>query len=334
MNRTSDGRFIDDRVRISKNRIQKILKDCKTEHNFTWFEFAERLNISEHTLRNDWSKKGNTVPLSIFKEIIKLHPSLGWSDIKNEIKIFKPFWGQKVGKSKYTINLPLTNSASFSEFYGIMLGDGCIYSNLRGFCISSDSLTDADYTRNYVSKLIVKLFGIEPKIYISNQTRSIRCVVYNKKICKFLVKIGFPVGKKINSKKLTIPQIFFKDKKLLISCIRGLQDTDGTICPHPHTKIMLQTTILNKQLLKSCINAYEKLNMPFGYYNKGINIYGKKKLEQYFSLIGSSNLKHILKYRKFITNGYVPNQKETETFLREDGVLNLKLPYMGSWSSG
>ena len=267
-----------------------------------------------------------------------MHPDMDYNKFKGNLTLLEPFWGQKIGEKSKTekfIKIPEINTNEFAEFYGIMLGDGCIYSNLNGLCISSNSIVDKNYIENYISKLILNLFGIKPKIYYSKQAKAIRCVLYSRKIANYLVNLGFPKGKKIYG-NLIIPKIFFKNLKLVGSCIRGINDTDGSICPHPNTKIMLSISITSKPLLKSSINALKVLKIPAGNYNKGINMYGKDKLNLYFSLIGSSNLKHVLKYKTFIEKGYAPTNSEIENLLREDNFKISKLPYYdtGPWSSG
>lgn len=332
MNRTSNGRFIDHRVKIDKDLLKKSLLEIKKFNNFTWQNLADQFNLCEYSIRHDWIKKGNTIPLSVFKSLIKIHPTLRFDDFKNQIRILKPFWGQKNGNKSSLedkIIFPDVKSKDFAEFYGIMLGDGCVYADMSGFCISSDSLVDQQYNKEYISKLIFKLFGIKPKIYYSKTDRSMKCVIYSKKITNFIVNLGFPRGKKIYGNP-KILNIFFKDKLLLASCIRGLCDTDGSICRHPHTGIMLNVSIYSKSLLQSSIKAFNKLGIPIGYYDKGLNMYGKDKLHEYFKRIGSSNTKHIIKYKSFINHGIVLTKLEVENLLKRKNEVPMKLPYMGS----
>ncbi len=323
----NDRRFIEKRVKINSKLLNSILVDIKDYHKLTGVSLANKLGISEHSIRHGWLRKGNTIPSSIFKKLMVLHPTWDYRKIKEKITILEPFWGQKIGvKSKIErlVKLPDHNKKEFAEFYGIMLGDGCIYSNLSGFCISSNSVLDKEYIESYVSKLILNLFGIKPKIYYSKQAKAIRCVIYSKKIANYLISFGFPKGKKIKG-NLIIPELFFENPKLLNYCIRGIVDTDGSVCPHPNTKIMLSISILSKPLLKSCIRALNKTKIYFGYYNKGINMYGSDKLNNYFKLIGSSNPKNILKYQTFVNMGYTPFTLEIENLLSRRDLRKKKL---------
>ena len=332
MIRTLNGRFVEDRVKINKKLLRNILLEIKEFNNITWQNLANKLDLCVHSIRHDWIKKGNTIPLSVFKNLIRIHPNLSFNDLKSKIRILKPFWGQKIGKKSDIENriiLPDVESKDFAEFYGIMLGDGCVYADLSGFCISSDSLVDYHYNKEYVSKLIFKLFGIRPKIYYSKNDRSMKCVVYCKKITKFIVNLGFPKGKKIYGNP-KILNAFFKNKLLLASCVRGISDTDGSICRHPHTGIMLNVSIISKSLLSSSIKAFKKLDIPIGYYSKGLNMYGKNKLDKYFKKIGSSNIKHIIKYKSFINEGIVLSKLDVENLLNRRIEVTTRLPYLGS----
>ncbi len=327
-------RFIEKRVRIDKLLLRQVLTDIKNYNNFKWNDLSKILKIPERSIRNDWIKKGNTVPLSLFKKLLKHHPNLNYKTLKreNKIRLLDPFWGQRIGNKsriEHKIKLPDINSKNFAEFYGIMLGDGCIYSNLSGLCITCNRTTDESYLKDYVAKLAYSLFNIKPKIYISKRYNAIRCVLYSKKISKFLINLGFPRGKKISG-NLKIPNKFFNNKELISSCIRGLADTDGTICRHPHTKVMISISVLSKSLLKSLINAFDSLNIQAGHYNKGINIYGKEKAHIYFKTVGSSNIKHISKFKEFITSGRMWDRFETETFLSNiNSLKSINLPYYG-----
>ncbi len=214
--------------------------------------------------------------------------------------------------------LPDVKSEDFAEFYGIMLGDGCLYSNGNGLNISSDALLDKEYITVYVPQLINRLFRITPKIYPSygTQGRVTRCIIYNRKIVKFMYKCGFPLGNK-KAARITIPEYFFSNPKLLKRCLKGMHDTDGSVCPHPNAKIMTDLTIKIPSLLESAVEGFIALGMKFSHSKKAIFFYGADNVKNYFDKIGSSNEKHIIKFDVFTLTGHVPRSKEMERFLRD-----------------
>ena len=327
--KTTDGRFIEKRVKIDKTLFKTIIYDIKNSKKLTWKKLSLFLGIAEYTLKHDWMKKHSTIPLHLFKKLIKIHPKVNYSDLENKIQILDPFWGQRIGKKSQIeddITIPKIENEKFAEFYGVMLGDGCVYSNLSGICITLNKVLDKPYIE-YIADLIEDLFSIKPKIYHSKKVRVTRIVVYGKKIVRHFKALGFPTGKK-KGNKLEIPKQFFEDRRLH-ACIRGLQDTDGTVSNHPYSKIMLSISITIDSLSKSVANSLNLLGIEVNKHKQGIYLYGRDKVLDYFNTIGSSNLKHITRFKTFYDKGKVPSIAETESFLRGYKSPITKLPYYG-----
>jgi len=334
MKRTMDGRFIDTRIKFKPNLQKKLIEKCKNMNNLTWRKFAEILNVSEHVLRHQWRNEINTLPLSIVKKIAEMTQDLDFEEIDSMIDSrLNTFWGRQTKEKDVVI--PNVNSVDFAEFVGILLGDGCIYSDYTGFCISCHKILDYEYVINYISPLIMRLFNAQPAIYISNKQQSIRCTFYSKRIGRFLKDFGLPLGKK-KLQVTKIPSIFFDNKKLLAACIRGLVDTDGSFCPHPHSHIFLDLTIKLPTLWISSVEAFERLRLLSTKSKNKIYLYGKKKLINYFRKIGSSNIKHIIKFDEFIRNKKVPLTSEMEEMIKNISNKKFDLPYYfkGPWSIG
>lgn len=315
MKRTTDGRIVEKRVIIDKIILKEIILRAKQNLSISWSKFADKLGVRPITLCHDWLMDGRTIPLPVFKKLIKFSGLIGYA--KN-IQIVEPFWGQRLmgGKLKNKkVKLPNFCDKGFAEFYGILLGDGCIFSNLKGLSITGNKITDNPYYYKHLNKLIFSLFGIYPSFYELKENRTIHCVIHSKSIAEYMAKMGFPIGVKHESYP-RIPRLFFKDKRLLGLCIRGLMDTDGSLSAHPHSKIMIHLSITIHSLKNSVWRGLNKLRIPSGKFNKGIMIYGKEKLNLFKKAIGFSNYKNIYKYKTFINTGRVPSSKETETFIR------------------
>ena len=110
------------------------------------------------------------------------------------MKVIKPFWWQKLkeGRPKLkNVKIPKKVNEKFSEFYGILLGDGCVFSNLKGFNISGDKFLDYFYYKNYLKELIFDLFGAHPSIYVLDTERSIKCVFTAQKLLNTLLIWAF-----------------------------------------------------------------------------------------------------------------------------------------------
>ena len=326
MLKTTDGRFVETRIVLPIGVISQVLFDVKTRNNWTWNEFAKRLSISGHTLSHDIVSKGNTLPFSVFNKILSLTNDAEAALLRKNCKKLMPFWGQRNQKEAKVWKTPDTNTEKFAEFYGIMLGDGCIYSNLSSICISGNSLLDKYYIEGYVSRLITSLFGVKPKINYHKNENSMRCIVNSKTITNFLYDFGFPKGKK-KMQNTKIPNKFIGKPDLFYACLRGLNDTDGSIYPQ-NSKIAVDICIKSPTLLKSALKGLKRTNLEFGYTNDRVYFSGERRVKSFMTKIGSSNFRNILKFKNFLEKGYTPKTKEMAMLLKQN-LYSIRLPYYG-----
>ena len=330
MKRVVGSRILGERVIVPKKLLNEILLEVKSFQNINWNNFAKILNVNVSTLRHDWRKKCIALPLKHFKLILDFHPSLHFKDLEKYLIVLDSSWGQRLGKKSkhdYIIKIPKIDQ-DFAEFYGILAGDGCVYNDLSGFCISGNSILDKNYIEIYVSNLIYKLFKIKPRIYYSKTQKSIRGIVYSKQIAEFLVNFGFPRGYKKKG-KLVVPQSWFKKQKLLTRFIRGLNDTDGSVYPQKNSKIVLDMSITQKSLLESSIKAFNILNFKINNTTNRIYLCGHSPVSNFFSRFGSSNFRNIIKYKTYLQKGQVPTTIQTERLLKQMKIIKVKLPYYG-----
>lgn len=319
MNKTTDGRIIEDRVIIDKEVLKEIVFNIKNNHNLTWRSFASKLEVVPQTISQDWIKKGNTIPLSIFKKILEMD-NKNFSDYEDNIEITNPFWGQKLkeGALKFKkISIPNVKSKEFAEFYGVLLGDGCINSDYKAFSIVAHQILEYNYFNLYLSNLIESLFGSKPKIVYDRNTKAMRLFFYSKRACEFMASQGFPVGLKYN-KEIKLPDFILSNKINIAYFIRGIMDTDGSLSNHPHSKIMIHLSITIPSLRNVVKYSLGNLGIEAGEFNKGLMIYGENKIDRFYNTIGFSNYKNIYKYEQFKRTGKVPKSKEVETFLMDE----------------
>ena len=323
MNKTKDGRIIETRVRIDKEILKKLILEVKDSKKLTWKKFSDNLGVGEQMIKHDWVNKNDTLPLSIFHKLLKMRKK-SLSDFRGKVEIKKPFWGQGINKGK-KVTIPNVNTEKFAEFYGIMLGDGCIFSDMKGIAITGDKILEKDYYERYLFNLIKDLFDSKPKVFYEKDNRGVRIIFYSRKVCNFLSNVGFPVGLKYN-KNMAFPSFILENRSSAAACIRGIMDTDGSLAGHPNTKIMIHLSITSPSLRKSVIDGLKELGVIGGEFNKGIMIYGRDKVNTFYRKIGFSNKKNIIKYNKFLETGRVPTSKETETYLREEKPFFNKAP--------
>ncbi len=129
---------------------------------------------------------------------------------------------------KRGLNLPSEYSCDLAEFIGILSGDGYIgaYNGNYFIEIAGHSESDLDYLSKYVLKLIVKLFNIKPTIIVRKDQQSMYLRISSKGLYHYLLNLGFVSGRKT---KLKIPSWILNDENFMLSFIKGLMDTDGSL---------------------------------------------------------------------------------------------------------
>lgn len=271
------------------------------------------------TLPENWGqvkggKKGIKTTFRIYKHKLK-EWRMKYLEIKNKPLI------EKLKNIKIDEN--------FSEFYGILCGDGCLHKRNSLYIVGNKKL-DSHYIINYVKPLIYNLFGIEPHIYYPTNDNSIRCVLYSKQVVKFVNSMGFPIGRKKNF-DILIPDEIKNNKKYIKAFIRGMLDTDGCICPQRETNMILDICIMNNQLMNIVKEICDKLDIKFNYTKDRIYLSTVEKVREFFNKIGSSNLRNIAKFDYHLRNGYTLKSCEIEKFLIEYSKINL--PYYWAYNS-
>jgi len=131
------------------------------------------------------------------------------------------FWKwRQLHKPKYKI---INKTKHLAEFYGTMLGDGCIEKFQR-----TDKMTISFNRKEvghikHIKKIITKLFGKQPTTRKRKDARCNDLYLYQKFISK---RLHFPYGYKLDH-TLRIPK-WIKQKKLYLKhCFKGLFETDG-----------------------------------------------------------------------------------------------------------
>lgn len=204
---------------------------------------------------------------------------------------------------------------NLAELIGIYLGDGHLCKN--GLIITCGRI-DENYITEYIPNLIGKVFNKKGNVFYFKNTKAIQLRVYSRGIANYLKnEFGLKFGKK---RDIIIPKVILKNKRLTISCIRGLFDTDGGI--YRHHKNNLQIIFFNSQksLIYSVKNALKKLdyNPRVGKNNENhcLYLFGKEAV-RYYNEIGFSNQKNITKYTYWSKYKRVPLNKELECGCRE-----------------
>lgn len=209
----------------------------------------------------------------------------------------------------------------FYEFYGIMLGDGCIsrYINQNRekfeFRIDGNSTTDLDYYKKFVQPLTSQIRNKNTKISFRKDCNGIFIRFHSKEFAQFLnKKFNFPIGKKGDIKLATFLE---KDWKSLKYILRGIFDTDGCLYFTKNNSTMRSYPIIeisshSKPLLHQLNNILLSKGFApkFSHYNDSIKLHGKKALKRWIDLIGTNNPDKFSKFKFWQKFGYCPKINE------------------------
>ena len=202
-----------------------------------------------------------------------------------------------------------------AEFLGILTGDGCVnryerFSNKKRIdyyvSISGNSIKDKLYYDEFVIPKLRKIFKVNSRYYKKKNQNTIELMIRYKKGFEYLMSIGFNKGPK---DFIDVPKEIREDKKLFLSFIRGLFDTDGCISWKNGEYPVITISQKSRRLIESLSNFLEENNFNIhteldrktkdkrGFESKGSKVYisGRKNLDKWKMLIGSN---HPLKIEK------------------------------------
>ena len=209
-----------------------------------------------------------------------------------------------------------------AEFLGIIVGDGNIYydrlKRTYRFVITGHLENDFSYLTDYVSNLIIKLFGKKPGIWKYKKKKAIGIALYSRQIIDSLLSLGLKAGKK--SQTVEIPKLILEsDKSIKSSFLRGVADTDfcisfdksrinyPTICGSTSSKTLAYQI---KELLKEFnIISTVTIRKPRGFSKVNqyvISCYGLKNYNLWVEQIGFRNENHLSKIFVWKVLGFYP----------------------------
>lgn len=223
-------------------------------------------------------------------------------------------WWEKEGKFKkhpfLNVYKPFKKpkpSEKLAEFIGILMGDGGM--SQYQVCITLHHVDDFEYAK-YVMKLIKTLFRVRPSFLHDAKDSVNNIVVSRRRLVQYLNSLGAIIGNKIKQ-KLDIPDWIKRNDRFLRFCVRGLVDTDGSVFSHKYKvngkqyeykKICFSSASF--PLNMSVFNALSKWGFRPRLARKNgeireVRLDSKKDVLNYFSIIGSSNPKHLKRYENW-----------------------------------
>lgn len=336
------------RVKLESGKQRDLIKKLVQKHG-SLKNLSILWGISFYTLRNYYREK-RLLPTLLFKKILS---SLNLNENSIDFSYLPPNWSQSVGgsramailKKKYpkkllkwrmnglrkshavhtkNINFPEMNE-KFAEFIGAYLGDGTLTPYFLR--ISGDSIYDAHYY-SYLTKLVKDLFAITPSLRKEKNKNTLSLTIYSKKLCSFLNdEFKLRYGDKIRNKTI-IPKQIISNDSLAIACLRGMMDTDGSVSRRGRNgeQFCIQFSNYNKPLLNQAIFLGKKLGVFTFFEKKGTGSNSWESILKYFKIVGSSNLKHIIRFDLRL-RGIRAYRADIIPYLEKDLYRNLSLPF-------
>ena len=221
------------------------------------------------------------------------------------------------------LSLPTSFSVELAEETGIHIGDGSmgVYRSGRKshwcYTYCCHEVDDREY-RNYVKKLIKKLYHMDPIQDKGKRKDHTALLRYTRKdLVLFKKKLGLPMGKKDG---IMIPKWILGNKEYRIACVRGVFDTDGSfmikkryrkIPYYPVIKVTSKSkplisqikSILDEFEIKSSMCKNNRLSPRNPNFIWSIGISGFSNCRKYVNIFGFSNPKHLNKYKKIKSGG-------------------------------
>jgi len=187
-------------------------------------------------------------------------------------------------------------SEKLSEFVGIMLGDG----SMSRIGYTTQITLNKTYEKpflSYISKLIFDLFRINPRVVEIRNKNVIALRLYSCELFDYMKELGLSSGKI----EKQIPEWVYESEALCNSCIRGLFDTEGSVFLSSRWCVM-NFKSSSRHILNGFKEEMRRIGIPIIESGISINATSLWKIKKFFYVVGSSNLKHIIKFIEYVDN--------------------------------
>lgn len=201
-----------------------------------------------------------------------------------------------------TIRKPVKNEL-LAEFIGILIGDGGV--TQYQVVVSTNSVDDYEYSL-FVAQAMERLFNIQPTMTKRKDAQCITIVASSVNLVKFLKQNGVLQGDKIRQ-NLDIPAWVLENREYSIACLRGIFDTDGCVFQERHRikgKVYcyprLSFVSASQRLRESIFESLVDLEFnPKIRNNRSVNLESQTDIATYFTIVGTSNPKHLGRFKSF-----------------------------------
>ncbi len=269
-------------IKFSNKERELFFNKLKNKINKSWEKFYPKYKISRTMFFNYLSGRYD-LPKILFDK---------W----NKIVRISTNNLEKINKEKYTKkNLPkIKVNIKLAEIFGALNGDGHISKCGKEVCIVCDA-REKDYLI-YLKGLCEKTFRLNFTFF--HEPTKIKLRTYSTELSKLLTEsYGLPKGNKIG--KLKIPESIKNSKSFLISYLRGLFDTDGSIYIRRKKDLVVNLSNADKRFLLEIAEALRSMGFSVCVNRANLFIYNQEQIRYFFKLIKPSNNKHLKKFQMY-----------------------------------
>jgi len=327
------------RVNFPKEKQLKLFRDLKELSKLSWNELSKVFGIPMGTLCKSYKYSCCKVPEGVFNkicEVVKrdkkeMLKEYSGEIVDEELAIGRKVFGErrkdlgeiqityknkntfldisKVNFSRYDknkkIRLPNKLTPKLAEEIGMHFGDGFLSEKRYDYRLKGNPKDEKEYYLNYIKPLFKELYNAE--LNIKESWKSFGFELYSQAICEFKRKVlGIKAGKKYD---IIIPEVLkVNDIKILAAFLRGLFDTDGSLCfktqyGYDRYYPTISLVLTSKNVIKEVALILEMFGLdPRVYYNDTygkIYLNGINRFKRYSEFIGWSTQKNLDKIRNW-----------------------------------
>jgi intein/homing endonuclease len=190
-----------------------------------------------------------------------------------------------------------------AELIGATLGDGNVYDKRPSYVeYCGNPISDRYYFEHVLLPIVSKEISYRPRLFVRDL--GLRFRVNNASFVQWLKQVGIPAGEAKGMAK--IPELISADRRLMICCVRGIHDTDGSVyfdmrpayaAPYPRVELHMK----NVDLVSQVSSFFRELGIKHSFVatKNSIETAGVDALRSFLRLVGFSNLHHINRISRY-----------------------------------
>lgn len=163
-------------------------------------------------------------------------------------------------------------------------------------------MADKYYFEHVLFPIVSKEIGYRPRLFVRDL--GLRFRINSVSFVQWLKRVGIPAGEAKGMAE--VPELISANKGLMVRCVRGIHDTDGSVyfdmrpayaAPYPRLELHMK----NVDLVNQVSSFFRELGIKHSYVatKNSIETAGVDALRDFLRLVGFSNLHHIKRISKY-----------------------------------